>query len=210
MSAILIFLLLFSASAAWSAPQVGQPAPDFVLPGHDGKSHQLNQHKGKFVVLEWFNNECPYVGKHYDEDNRNMQSLQKNWIKKAKDEGKELVWFSIISSAPGRQGYATAPEAKAIRDQDRQAHMTAILLDPDGKVGQLYDAETTPHMYVVDDHGILRYQGAIDDNPSSRVSTIAGARNYVTEALDALMAGGSVAYAATQPYGCSVKYSGGW
>ena len=210
MSVILLFVLLVSASTAWSAPEIGSPAPDFVLPGHDGKTYQLSQHRGKFVVLEWFNNECPYVGKHYDEDYRNMQGLQQTWIKKARDEGRELVWFSIISSAPGRQGYATAEEARVIRDEERRAKMDAILLDPEGKVGELYGAMTTPHMFIIDEKGILQYQGAIDDRPSSRVASLEGAHNYVSHALTSLMTGTAVAHASTNPYGCSVKYAGGW
>ena len=198
--------VLLGSISVQAAVKSDTAAPDFALPGHDGNTYQLSKFKGQYVVLEWFNNDCPYVEKHYDAGYRNMQNLQQKWITKARSEGKNLMWLAIVSSAPGKQGHLTAEQAKAIRDSERKAHMTAILFDQDGKVGRLYDAKTTPHMYVIDPAGQLRYQGAIDDQPSARVASLKGASNHVDLALTSLFAGKGVATKATKPYGCSVKY----
>lgn len=200
---IITFLLSFNAYAVL---KINQSAPDFSLAGHDGKTYKLSDFKGKFVVLEWFNNDCPYVDKHYHEDARNMQKLQKNWIDKAKASGKELIWFSVVSSAPGKQGHVSAKEAAEIKTKTRAANMTAILLDPKGTVGREYSAKTTPHMFVIDPKGMLRYNGAIDNKPSARLSSLKGAQNYISAALKSLFSGAKVAKASTKPYGCSVKY----
>lgn len=197
---------MFIASAALAAPKVGDRAPDFSLPGHDGKTYSLSDLKGKYVVLEWFNNECPYVEKHYNAEKKNMQTIQKTWIDKAVAEKKDLVWLTIVSSKPGSQGYVTAAEAKNLKDNVRKANMTAMLLDPDGKVGRAYDAKVTPHMFIIDPQGTLRYDGAIDDQPSAKLSSLKGAKNYVNNALASLFEGKNVAETKTTPYGCTVKY----
>ncbi|SMF46405.1 redoxin domain-containing protein [Pseudobacteriovorax antillogorgiicola] len=191
------------AHRAEASAVVGKPAPTFSLPGHDGKMYSLEKFKGKHVVLEWFNNDCPYVDKHYHEKYRNMQTLQKNWTGK-----KDVVWLAIISSAPGKQGYLTAAQATKIKEEARKAHMTAILLDPKGTVGRMYNAKTTPHMFIIDPQGILRYDGAIDNKTSPRLAALKadGLQNYVSDGLGNLMASKSVNPSKTEPYGCSVKY----
>lgn len=186
------------AAPAWAAPVVGQPAPAFQAKDADGKLRSLAEFKGKTVVLEWTNNGCPYVKKHYNSGA--MQGLQKQATKDG------VVWLSIISSAPGMQGYLEPAAAKAWKAQAGAAP-TAILLDPTGQVGRAYEAKTTPHMYVVDKTGKLVYMGGIDDKPSADPATLKGAKNYVVAALSDVKAGRPVAQAATKPYGCSVKYS---
>jgi peroxiredoxin len=183
-------------TAANAAVQVGKPAPDFSAVDSKGVTRSLSEFKGKTVVLEWTNDGCPYVKKHYN--GQNMQTLQKE----AAADG--VVWLSIISSAPGKQGYADGPEADKLT-KDRGAAPTAVLLDPEGVVGKLYGARTTPHMYVIAD-GKIAYQGAIDDKNSADVATLKGARNYVREALAAVKTGKTPAVTATAPYGCTVKY----
>lgn len=187
----------FLSSVAAAAPSVGQPAPVFSAVDSNGATHKLGDFKGKTVVLEWTNAECPYTRKHYESGN--MQKLQQE----ATAAG--VVWLSVISSAPGKQGYVTGAEANQLT-ASRGAHPTAVLLDPTGTVGREYEAQTTPHMFVIDQTGVLRYMGAIDDKPVASPATIAGARNYVREALVAVEAGKPVAVASTEPYGCSVKY----
>lgn len=191
-------LSLFSINALASL-EPGTKAPDFSLMGHDGKEYKLSDalKEGEAVVLEWFNNECPYVEKHYGSNN--MQNLQKKYA------AKKVKWFSIISSAEGKQGYRTAESATATA-KERGLAATAVLLDPEGTVGRKFDAKVTPHMFVINKEGVVVYNGAIDDNSSSRASTIEGAENYVVAALDATLAGKEVATAKTKPYGCSVKY----
>jgi peroxiredoxin len=175
----------------------GKTAPDFTLPASDGKSYHLADYKGKFVVLEWFNKDCPFIRKHYDSGN--MQKLQETYLKKG------VVWFSIASSAPGKEGYMTAEAAARERAKD-QSHSTATLLDPDGKVGQLYGAKTTPHMFVINPQGTLIYAGAIDDHASADPDDIPQSVNYVALALDQALAGQPVKTASTRSYGCSIKY----
>jgi peroxiredoxin len=188
------------ASMTSHAARVGDPAPAFKGTDTKGSSHALSDYKGKFVVLEWHNQGCPYVRKHYGSGN--MQRLQKEWTAKG------VVWLTIISSAPKMQGYVTAEQADAyVREQ--QAAPTAVLLDPSGAIGRAYDAKTTPHMFVIDPSGRLVYEGAIDDKPTTDVADVATAQNYVSAALTAAMAGKPVATAATKPYGCSVKYASG-
>ncbi len=199
----LLVALLFSGTAV--AVETGKPAPGFTLPGSDGKKYSLEQYKGKVVVLEWLNHGCPFVKKHYNEKYTNMQKLQKKYT------GKEIVWLSIISSAEGKQGFSTP--AKAEKDRKAKgASASAILIDKTGKVGRLYDAKTTPHMFVINPVGTLVYQGAIDDKPSADPADIPAAKNYVAKALDWAInpanAGSKSAFApgSTKPYGCSVKY----
>jgi peroxiredoxin len=176
---------------------VGQPAPDFKLVDSNGKEHSLSDFKGKYVVLEWFNHQCPFVVKHYRPGH--MQSLQKQ----AKEMG--VVWLTIISSAPGKQGHRTPAQANELISEWNIAS-AAMLLDESGRVGRLYGARTTPHMFVISPEGQLIYAGAITDNPSADSATIQGARNHVMEALREAMAGKPVSVPTTQPYGCTVKY----
>jgi len=175
----------------------GQPAPAFSAKDTKGNMHNLADYKGKVVILEWLNHDCPFVKKHYDSGN--MQKLQ------AFAAEKSIVWLSIISSAPGKQGYCTPEQADALA-AEKKAVPAAILLDPEGEVGKLYDAKTTPHMYIIDTAGILVYNGAIDDIRSSNVEDIAKAKNYVRAALDEMLAGKQVTDKTSQPYGCTVKY----
>ncbi len=176
---------------------VGKPAPDFSLPDSNGQTHALKDFRGKMVVLEWYNKDCPYVRKHYDSGN--MQKLQSLYA------GKGVVWLSILSSAPGKEGYL-APEAAEASRQTAGQKSTALLLDPSGSVGKSYGAKTTPHMFVIDPQGQLIYQGAIDDNSSANPAVIPKSNNYVTAALDAAFAKKPVVVASTKPYGCGVKY----
>jgi peroxiredoxin len=184
------------AGAAQTA-RVNAPAPDFTATDSRGQSHTLDQYKGKYVVLEWHNRGCPFTRKHYDSGN--MQALQKEWTEKG------VVWFTVISSAPGSEGYVTP-----VQENDYLAKMhampTAALLDPDGKLGRLYAARTTPDMYVIDPQGKLIYSGAIDNRPTADEEDIKGADNYLTDALTSAMAGRAVAMPYTRAYGCSVKY----
>lgn len=182
---------------AEAAPQIGAPAPDFTGTDSTGASHRLSDYRGRTVVLEWTNHLCPYTAKHYQTGN--MQRLQ------AEASGRGIVWLTVISSAPGKQGYVTAAEADRLTES-RGAAPAAVLLDPEGEIGRLYRASTTPDMYVVDAGGALVYMGAIDDDASARASSVEGARNYVLAALDALAAGRAVDPAVTNPYGCTVKY----
>lgn len=186
-----------SFQIAAATPRVGETAPDFTAIDSNGKSHSLSDFKGKIVVLEWTNNQCPFVRKQYEPGN--MQKLQKA----AKDKG--VVWLSIISSAPGKQGYVNAQEANTLT-KNRNAVPTAVLLDADGKIGRLYDARTTPHMYIIANNK-LAYMGAIDSISSSDTGDIPKAKNYVTTALNELLSNKPVSTPVTQPYGCSVKYN---
>ena len=172
-------------------------APEFTLTDTNGTEHSLSDFKGKIVVLEWFNHGCPFVKKHYSQGN--MQALQKKYT------GKDVVWLSIISSAPGKQGHASAADHNKMA-ADKGTAATAILMDEDGKVGKAYAAKTTPHLFIIDASGELVYQGAIDDKRSTNPADIASSKNYVAEALDALLAGNAPPVAKTNPYGCSVKY----
>jgi len=183
--------------SAFAAVEPGETAPDFTLKDSKGNSQKLSSFSGKFVVLEWMNPECPFVKKHYSTGN--MQSLQKEYTAKG------IVWLSIISSAPGKQGYCTGPQAEA-NTKDQKAFPTAVLLDPSGEVGQLYGAKTTPHMFVINPEGKLIYMGAIDSIRSANSSDCAKADNYVRQTLDAALAGKPVPNPETKSYGCSVKY----
>lgn len=180
-----------------AGPDIGAAAPDFTLTDTNGKAYKLSDLKGKTVVLEWTNFGCPFVAKHYD--STNMQSLQQKWTSKG------VVWLSINSSAKGKEGNQTPAEwNEAIKNV--RAKSTAFLLDEDGTVGHLYDAKTTPHMFIIDPKGILVYKGAIDDKPSTKAKDIKSANNYVDTALIEVTSGKPVTIASTDPYGCSVKY----
>lgn len=172
--------------------QIGQAVPEFTLPDTHGTDHTISQYKGKYVVLEWLNYGCPSVKKHYDAGN--MQMLQETYREKG------VVWLSVVSSAPGKQGYYEAEEMNAVSaEQGNKA--TAVLLDPSGTVARLYQAKVTPHMMVVNPEGHLIYNGAIDDKPGTRASTLEGAHNYVAAALDESMSGKEVSVSLTPPYG---------
>jgi AhpC/TSA family len=186
------------AAPAFGAPQVGQPAPAFRAVDSNGKTRSLAEFKGKPVVLEWTNAECPFVRKHYS---GNMQALQKA----ATTDG--VVWLTVNSGAPGKQGHVDGDGAKAIVAA-KGAAPTAYLLDPQGTIGRAYAAKTTPHMYVIDPAGKLVYMGGIDDTPTANPADIKTAKNYVTAALADLKAKRPVAVATSKPYGCSVKYAG--
>ena len=190
-----------SADLSAAAPKVGQPAPAFTAVDTRGASHSLEAYKGQWVVLEWVNHECPYTKKHYKSvDGRpgNTQAMQRDYAKR-------VVWLSVVSSAPGKQGFTTAAEADQLT-QEKGAVPTAVIRDTTGTLGRLYGARNTPQYAIIDPQGVLRYAGAIDDKPSSKVRDIAGATNYVRAALDAGLAGNPIAVTQTQPYGCDVKY----
>jgi len=187
-----------SALQAAEAPKVGAPAPGFSLPDSQGKTHSLGDFKGKYVVLEWFNPGCPFVQKHYRSEN--MQQLQKEFT------GKDVVWLTIDSSAEGKEGYLTPAEANK-QMADWKMKSTALLLDPDGKVGHEYAATNTPHMFVIDPTGKLIYSGAIDDKPTASQDDIKGATNYVQAALTEAMASKTLTTPNSRAYGCSIKYA---
>lgn len=195
---ILTFCLLaLSPMAAFAAAAPGQPAPDFSVADSNGKTHSLADYKGKWIVLEWFNKDCPYVKKHYGSNN--MQNLQRAYT------AKNVAWLQVISSAKGKQGYLEPAEALKVMKENNSA-ATATLLDVDGKMGQAYGAKTTPHMFVINPEGKVVYAGAIDDNDSSDAKVIPTSKNYVAAALDAGMSGKKIETASSRPYGCSVKY----
>ena len=192
------WLLLLSCQTAGAAQAlVGQSAPDFTLTDTTGVPKTLSQLRGTIVVLEWFNPDCPFVKRHYG--GGNMQRLQSAATEKG------VIWLTIDSSAEGKQGYLTRQEAAAVRN-DRGMRSTALLLDPDGRVGRLYGAKTTPHLFVIDAKGVLVYAGAIDPHPSVDPADLPPEKNYVTQALDELLAGKPVSVPQTTAYGCSVKY----
>lgn len=185
------------AAPAFAAPEIGKPAPDFTATDTNGTVVTLSALKGKIVVLEWTNPECPFVVKHYGSGN--MQKLQ------AAAKANGVVWVSVNSSAAGKEGHLDAASANAtlVKNKAVPAH---LILDSDGKIGKLYDAKTTPHMFVIDAKGNLAYMGAIDDKASVDAADIAGAHNYVTDALAALTAGKAPEVSNTKSYGCGVKY----
>ncbi len=195
----LAVLSLFVFAPAWAdtAPEVGKPAPAFTATDIDGKPIALDQFKGKIVVLEWTNKDCPFVHKEYDSGA--MQALQKQ----ATGEGVE--WISVASSAPGREGFVDGDGAKQAAAR-WGANFSDEILDPTGAVGHLYAAKATPHMFVIDKDGVLQYEGAIDDKPSADQGDIATAHNYVRAALDSVEAGKPVETPVTTAYGCAVKY----
>jgi len=197
LAAIVAAVLTLASTTPARAIQVGAPAPDFHGTDSNGKTQSLDQYKGKYVVLEWHNHDCPYTIKHYRSGN--MQSLQKQWTAKG------VVWFTVISSAPGEQGYVDAGQENAYMKK-MGAQPTAAILDPKGEVGHLYGAKTTPNMFIIDPSGKLIYAGAIDDRPTPEISDIQSSKNYVSAALSEAMNGKAVQTPVTRPYGCSVKY----
>jgi peroxiredoxin len=194
---ILRALLVLALMASAFAVKIGEPAPNFTGVDSNGKQQSLSAYKGKFVVLEWHNQGCPYTRKHYESGN--MQRLQKEWT------GKGVIWLTVISSAPGTQGFVTPTQENEYL-QKMNAAPTAVIMDPGGSLGHLYGAKTTPHMFIIDPSGTLIYNGAIDDHPTSDQADIASSKNYVSMALQEAMSGKPVIDAATRPYGCSVKY----
>ena len=194
---ITAIIFLFVTTTAYAGVEIGKAAPAFSEKDQNGKVRTLKEFKGKWVVLEWFNESCPYVVKHYNSGN--MQVLQKKYT------DKKVVWLSVATSAKGKQGYVAQSDAK---DQMKRAKMasTALLLDADGSMGKAYDAKTTPHMFVINPEGKVAYAGAIDSNDSANPKTIAGAENFVVSALDSALKGKTIAKNSTKPYGCSVKY----
>jgi hypothetical protein len=186
------------ASGVLGAATVGSPAPAFTLTDISGKTHQLSDFKGKTVVLEWTNPECPFVKKHYEKSG-NLPATQKD----ATADG--VVWLQINSAAAGKQGDFDVAAVKAWHDANKAA-ATAYLRDVDGTVGKAYGAKTTPHMYVINAEGILVYKGAIDDKPTADAKDIPTSENFVKSALASVKSGQPVAKATTQPYGCGVKY----
>ncbi len=207
-ASVIALISVVSASAATTttkttttttltSAEVGKPAPTFMLKDTKGKTHSLADYKGKTVVLEWLNFDCPFVKKHYSSGN--MAKLQEA------ETAKGTVWLSVVSSAKGKQGYFEPKEMDARREKEN-GKQTAILYDTDGKVGKAYGAKTTPHMYVIDKNGMLAYRGGIDDKATTEVEDVATAKNYVTAATEDLRAGRKIATNDTKPYGCGVKY----
>jgi peroxiredoxin len=188
---------LIAFSQAWAA-RVGEAAPDFTATDSNGVVHRLSEYQGKYVVLEWTNRGCPYTQKQYSSGN--MQRLQREWT------GRGVIWLTVASSAPDKQGYVTAADENAYLKQANAAP-TAVLLDSTGTLGHLYDAKTTPHMFIISPKGILIYNGAIDDRPTTDPADVNGAKNYVSLALDEAMSGKAVSISTTRPYGCSIKYA---
>jgi len=192
-----LVLTLLLVGSAFGAAAVGKSAPDFTVKDMNGKEQKLSDYKGKFVVLEWLNYGCPFVGKHYGSGN--MQSLQKEWT------GKGVVWLSVISSAPGEQGNSSG--TKALADyKAKGSQATTVLLDNGGTLGKSYGAATTPHMFVIGPDGNLLYNGGIDDKPTTEIADVKVAKNYVSAALKEAMDGKPITMARSQPYGCNVKY----
>lgn len=198
-SVVALTALSLSAFAPASAKiETGSTVSDMTVVDSNGTSHNLSDFAGKTVVLEWTNDGCPYVKKHYSTNN--MQDLQKTTTADG-----ELVWLTVISSAPGKQGHVSGPEANTLT-VSRDAAPTAVILDEAGVAGKAFSAKTTPHMFIIDADQTLVYQGAIDDNSSANPATVEGAKNYVTTALMEMKAGTPITETDTAPYGCSVKY----
>lgn len=198
MFAISAAISLLAIAPSHAEPKVGAPAPAFSAVNSEGKTVNLNDYRGKTVVLEWTNDGCPYVRKHYGSGN--MQALQKKWT------GQGVVWLSVISSPAGEQGFADGARANLLTSE-RKATPTGVLLDPKQQVARAYGATVTPHMYIIKPDGALAYAGGIDDKATTRTADIKDAKNFVDEALAELKAGKPVSNSATRAYGCTVKYS---
>ena len=196
-AALLAVNVYAAATTVCAETKVGEPAPEFSVTDTNGQPQSLTALRGSYVVLEWFNPECPFVEKHYGTGN--MQDLQRRYT----DRG--VVWLSVDSSAPGKQGHLTVEQANAFM-MEQKAAQTAIVLDPDGALGRAYGAKTTPHMFIVDPERTLIYAGAIDDIASADPADVADATNFVTMVLDPALSGDPVSVGETQSYGCSVKY----
>ncbi len=190
--------LVALASSLSAAPEIGKPAPDFSVVDTAGEVRSLSEFEGRMVILEWTNHECPFVVKHYEPGNMQMQQRM------ARDEH-DAVWLSVISSRPGAQGHVSAEKADELT-RDRNAYPTAVLLDEDGEMGRAYDARVTPHMYIIDPEGMLLYMGGIDSNPSRNADDIPDSTQYVVAALNELAAGEEISEPVTRPYGCTVHY----
>ena len=195
--AAIALTMIISISLPASDAEIDAKAPEFSLPDSYGNKVSLSDYEGKWVVLEWINFDCPFVKKHYN--SKNMQNIQKEYTKKG------IIWLSICSSAPGKQGNFSEDGIND-RIMTNKAGMTAYLVDTKGKVGQMYGAKTTPHMFIINPKGVLVYAGGIDDTATPNEADIEKAKNYVKEALDALIAGKEAPIRTTKPYGCSVKY----
>ena len=191
-----LFALALGSVTAQAAPRIGHPAPAFSVVDTQGNTHSLGDYAGQTVILEWTNHDCPFVQKHYT---GNMQALQQEFT------GEDAVWLTVISSAPGKQGHVSAEQADALTEE-RDAAPSAVLLDESGDMGRAYDARTTPHMYVIDEDGVLRFMGGIDSNPSADPADIPDATPYLANAARAVLAGNTPEPAVTRPYGCTVKY----
>jgi len=196
-SSFILSLAIVAPNMA-NAATVGSAAPEFKAMDSNAKEFKLSDQKGKIVVLEWTNHKCPFVKKHYETNN--MQKLQADYT------AKDVVWVSIISSAPGKQGYLESGKEANQNFADRKSAPSYIIRDDSGKIGKMYKAATTPHMYIVDAEGNLAYQGAIDSIPTASGGDVAKATNYVSTALDELIAGKPVSKPVTSSYGWSVKY----
>lgn len=197
--AVASLAIAFASSHAMAEPIINKPAPAFSGKAADGSTINLADLKGKTVVLEWTNHDCPYVKKHYDQSS-NIPALQKDAT------GKEVVWLQVISSAPGQQGNVDGATAISLNEK-RGAAPTNTILDPEGTIGKLYNAKTTPHMFVINAEGTLVYKGGIDSIKTANPADISKAVPYVKEALEALGAGKEIPNPSTAPYGCSVKYA---
>ena len=189
--------LIASPSFVGAEAVIGQPAPAFTLTDTTGHARSLADWHGNIVVLEWFNNDCPFVGKHYGSGN--MQQMQADYTAKG------VVWLSVVSSAAGKQGHISPEEGNEIMKQ-RQSHQTAMLLDSDGVVGRSYGAKTTPHLFIISPDGALIYAGGVDNIASTDQADVPNATNFVRHALDEVLAGQPVSVSESKPYGCSVKY----
>lgn len=194
---ILMLAMSLMAHFAFADAKIGAAAPDFSVADAEGKTHKLADFKGKNVILEWYNKDCPYVRKHYD--SKNMQKIQSDM------KAKGFVWLTVVSSAPGKQGHQKPADALA-NFKKEGSNASALLLDESGAMGKAYGAKTSPHMYLIDDKGVLRYNGAIDSNDSADPKTIATAENYIVAAVASTQKGEKIAKETTKPYGCSVKY----
>ena len=188
---------LLVAGTLMATPEIGKAAPGFSVADTNGKTHSLDQYRGKWVVLEWLNHDCPYVRKHYG--GGAMQALQK----KVADQG--VVWLSVASSAPGKQGHFSNERANELT-KEKNAAPHAVLVDSAGTIGRAYHARTTPHMFVINPEGNVVYMGGIDDKPTARAADLQAARPHVDIALQEAMAGKPVTVPTSKPYGCNVKY----
>lgn len=194
---VILFIIFISSLVVAQQAKLNESAPDFKLTDSNGSEHSLSDFEGKIVVLEWINFDCPFVKKHYD--SKNMQSLQEIYT------AKDVVWLAICSSNEGKQGNFSVEEINK-RSKNHGTKYIAYLIDEDGKVGKMYGAKTTPHMYIIDKSGLLVYSGGIDDKATTDVDDIKDSKNYVSVALDELLAGKEVSVQSSTPYGCSVKY----
>lgn len=195
MKKFLLTLLLLLAPAVYA---FAAPAPSFSVKDIDGKIHTLADYRGKIVVLEWFNASCPFVKKLYEAGV--TQKLQETYTQKG------VIWLTVNSSGEDRSGYMTPQESRE-QIAEWKMHPSAFIIDSNGALGKSYEAKTTPHMFIVDQNGELAYQGAFDDKPSASKSSLEGARNYVSTALDEILSSKKVSTPTTESYGCSIKYS---